>query len=646
MKHRLLPAAALLVALSAASLGELLSVTPPAPSAPVQVAALYRSEAGPEVRTFSVPDAAAGEALLADLADDPDVLGASADALATTLEVSTASEVPSVPLATSEAAASADPRSGEQWALTRLEAAAVWDRGGGTGIVVAVLDTGVDASHPDLAGQVLPGFDAYTPETAGRVDPNGHGTHVAGIVASLRGNDQGGAGLAPGVKILPVRVLDESGSGDHSDIARGVIWAADHGADVMNLSLGGPEDTQVLRQAVAYARSKGVVVVVAAGNSAFQGNPVIYPAAYADVVSVAASSPGDSRAIFSSYGPYVDVTAPGLSILSTYPGNQYAFLSGTSMAAPYVAAAAALTLESHPSMSAASVSSRLVSSAQDLGVPGRDDEFGAGMVDPLSSRTDGVPRKAPPPDPSNPQLPLPNLPKFPAPSLPDLPNLPAPALPDLPAPSLPGLPSPSLPSLPGLPAPTLPTPSIPGRTGVSISAAPLSVGYGSATTITGGLALPAGARSGVVVELAARVAGARAYTVVASSRTDPEGRVAFSARPPKATDFVLRVVSGPLDGTTSAPVHVEVSSLVSLSFERSSKGVAYKGRVVPTAAVEVSLQELRKGTWVTVESTTSRSDGTFSFSRPRPTSSTMLRAAVSSRSGYAPGSSKPVTLLP
>ena len=272
-----------------------------------------------------------------------------------------------------------------QWALNRLSAENLWAQQPGDGVTVAVVDTGVDAAHPDLAGVVLPGTDLVAPGGDGSADGNGHGTHVAGIVAAVADNGQGVAGLAQGVRILPVRVLDDSGAGWSSDIAKGIIWATDHGAAVINLSLGDHTSDQVTATAVQYAEDHDVVVVAAAGNDRQNGDPVTYPAAYPGVIGVAATDSQDAVAAFSETGSFVDLAAPGVHIASTYPPATYVYLSGTSMATPFVSAAAALLKAADPQLTPAQATSALESSAGDLGPAGRDDDFGYGLVDPAAA---------------------------------------------------------------------------------------------------------------------------------------------------------------------------------------------------------------------------------------------------------------------
>ena len=281
-------------------------------------------------------------------------------------------------------AAMADPLRRFQWALDRLEADKIVPLGDASGQKVAVVDTGVDGGHPDLAGVVLPGYDAFNPGGDGRTDANGHGTHVAGIVAALTGNGAGVEGLARGAKILPVKVLEDDGSGFSSDVAQGILWAIGNGATVVNLSLGAPTTSAVVDQAIREAVDKGVVVVAASGNEGAKGNPVIWPAALPEVVSVGAIDDADARAAFSGHGDWLDLVAPGVQIASTMNGA-YMYSSGTSMAAPYVSASAALLRKRYPALSASQLGEHLRATAEDLGPAGKDDEYGVGLVDPLKA---------------------------------------------------------------------------------------------------------------------------------------------------------------------------------------------------------------------------------------------------------------------
>ncbi|MGY1593103.1 S8 family serine peptidase [Geodermatophilus sp. SYSU D00708] len=243
-------------------------------------------------------------------------------------------------------------------------------------VVVAVLDTGV-APHPELAGALVAGQNFTTSDTTDTTDRHGHGTHVAGTIAA----DAGSAveGVAAGARLMPVKVLPDSGSGISTWANAGIVWAADHGADVINMSLGGPGNSSVYAAAVDYARSKGVTVVAAAGND--NSSAPFYPAATPGVVSVAAVDDAKAKAPFSNYGPSVDVAAPGVGILSTYLDGDLVFMSGTSMASPHVAGVAALVEATAPGLTPDQVERALVTSATDLGAAGRDDYYGSGLVD-------------------------------------------------------------------------------------------------------------------------------------------------------------------------------------------------------------------------------------------------------------------------
>lgn len=296
-----------------------------------------------------------------------------------------------------------DPVSGVgQWGLRRAQVDRAWDLiRGSPSIVVAVIDTGVDATHPDLAGAVLPGATFSTPNAncfpAPSQDDNSHGTHVAGIIGA-GGNDAIGiAGVAFGVRILPVKVLDCTGTGSLSDIARGIVWATDNGAKIINISLGSPGDGQTLHDAVRYATSRNVLVVAAAGNCG-QSSPVCsginqpdYPAAYPEVVAVGATTTEDVIASFSTQGSEIAVAAPGVRILSTTPRyttyqsargapTNYAAFSGTSQASPFAVGVAALVWSAEPTLTAQQVAGRLRATADDLGLPGIDPAYGSGRV--------------------------------------------------------------------------------------------------------------------------------------------------------------------------------------------------------------------------------------------------------------------------
>ncbi|NUT37435.1 MAG: type VII secretion-associated serine protease mycosin [Hamadaea sp.] len=280
----------------------------------------------------------------------------------------------------------------QQWQLRALHATEAWRQADGSGVTVAVIDSGVDGSHPDLAGQVLPGKD-FVRSGDGQRDEVGHGTTVAGLIAG-RGDDSTGVlGLAPGAKILPVRVLDSRNRYDDARVvANALRWAVDHGAEVVNLSLGGSVASPELADAIDYAFEKDVVVVACTGNeSPPDVAEVWYPAREPGVLAVTGlARDGDTLWPGSLSGPATVLAAPGTDLVGARPDG-YWTVEGTSFAAPLVTAAAALVRSKWPAMSAATVVNRLIRSAGDLGDPGRDTAYGFGLVDPLRALTDDIP---------------------------------------------------------------------------------------------------------------------------------------------------------------------------------------------------------------------------------------------------------------
>ncbi|WP_241158432.1 S8 family peptidase [Cohnella candidum] len=265
-----------------------------------------------------------------------------------------------------------------QWNLPQIDTEQGWNVNRGSQVIVAVVDTGVQSDHPDLQGKLVPGVNIVDSSKPPE-DDVGHGTHVAGIIAAQINNHEGVAGLTWYTKIMPVKALDSSGAGSTYSVAEGVIWAADHGANVINMSLGNYAQAQFLHDAIRYANNKGVLVVAASGND--NTDRPGYPAAYPEVVAVSATDPGGGKAEYSNFGDYIDVAAPGTSIASTYPGSRYASLSGTSMASPHVAALASLIRGANPQLSNAEVANVLRSTAVDLGDKGKDKYYGYGQID-------------------------------------------------------------------------------------------------------------------------------------------------------------------------------------------------------------------------------------------------------------------------
>lgn len=265
-----------------------------------------------------------------------------------------------------------------QWNLPTIKAEDGWDISQGSeNVQIAVIDTGVDLDHPDLADRVTEGYNVLA-ENNSPNDDNGHGTHVAGIIASETNNRQGIAGITWFSQIMPVKVMNSEGAGTAFDVAKGIRWATNHGADVINLSLGNYQSSDVLREAVGYAVEKDVILVAASGND--NTNQIGYPASYQGVLAVSAVNKTRQRANFSNYGKYVDVTAPGVNIASTYKGGKYAALSGTSMAAPHVTALAGLIRSLYPDLENNEVIDTIKTTAVDLGEPGKDNYYGAGLI--------------------------------------------------------------------------------------------------------------------------------------------------------------------------------------------------------------------------------------------------------------------------
>jgi thermitase len=281
-----------------------------------------------------------------------------------------------------------DPGFGDQWGMVKIRASEAWDvTTGSPSINIAILDTGVDLDHPDLANKLISNTNFSTSGSAD--DVYGHGTHVAGIAAAMTDNGIGVAGLGYSSTIMNVKVLSDAGAGSYSWIASGIIWAADNGAEVINLSLGGSSASSSLEDAVNYAWSKGVVVVAAAGNS---GNTTpFYPACYANCIAVAATDVNDVRASWSNYGDWVDVAAPGLSIYSTLKDYGYGYKSGTSMASPHVAGLAALLFtmvgdSNGDGLFNDEVRSRIEATCDDIGIVG----IGSGRINAYRAVQTGV----------------------------------------------------------------------------------------------------------------------------------------------------------------------------------------------------------------------------------------------------------------
>jgi len=267
---------------------------------------------------------------------------------------------------------------GSQWHLSKIQAPTAWDTTTGSSTqVVAVIDSGVRASHPDLVGKVMVGYDFVANDNDAN-DENGHGTGVAGTLSPRSNNQIGVCGVAWANPILPVRVLDANGSGNYSAIANGIIYAADRGAKVINLSLGGTSSSRALQDAINYAWNKQCVIVAAAGNNG--SNVAFYPAACTNVVAVSATNASDTRPTWSNFGSYVDVSAPGVDILSVYGTDQYAAWNGTSFSSPVASGVVALMAAANSTLTNVLLVDLLIKNSDDVGALGKDVYYGSGRV--------------------------------------------------------------------------------------------------------------------------------------------------------------------------------------------------------------------------------------------------------------------------
>ena len=287
------------------------------------------------------------------------------------------------------------------WAQQALDPARVWQYSTGAGVLVAVIDSGVDADHPQLraAGKVLPGEDFFqVGKLRANFDCDSHGTGVAGIIAADSTKGIGFRGVAPGARILPVRISDRGvtdGATNEIDpqvLARGIRYAADQGAKVINLSMAGERADPYVRSAVAYAQSRDALVVAAVGNNHRAGEPSrpSYPAAYDGVLGVGAIDISGTRLATSQLGPYVDLVAPGGAVVGATRRGGHTYLSGTSFAAPFVTGTAALVRAAWPKLTAAQVAARLLATADPARGGSAGAAYGAGVVDPYRAVTDGL----------------------------------------------------------------------------------------------------------------------------------------------------------------------------------------------------------------------------------------------------------------
>lgn len=260
------------------------------------------------------------------------------------------------------------------WGVDRIDAELAWINSTGVGVKAAILDTGIDVDHPDLVANLAGGVNIINPKKH-YDDDNGHGTHVAGIVAAVD-NEIGVIGVAKQTSLYGVKVLDRNGSGWLSNIIAGLEWCINNGMDIVNMSLGVSSYSQTFQEAIISVYNAGIVQVAAAGND---GGAVSYPAAFSEVIAVLATDSSDRVPSWSNFGSQIDLCAPGVDVYSTYKGGGYKTLSGTSMSAPHVSGVVALILENQSNYTPDQVLQVLTSTADDLGYPAS--EQGSGLVD-------------------------------------------------------------------------------------------------------------------------------------------------------------------------------------------------------------------------------------------------------------------------
>jgi thermitase len=288
-----------------------------------------------------------------------------------------------------------DPYFSIAWHLSKIGAPGAWDLSIGTGVTVAILDTGVDSAHADLSARMAPGWNFYD-NNADTSDVHGHGTGVAGAAAATLNNGAGVASVAGGANIMPVRIADANAWAYWSTTAQALTWVADQGVRVANISYVGVAGSSSVRSAAQYMQSKGGLVVVAAGNN--NRDEGISPTT--TMIPVSATDSADLKASFSSWGDFVAMSAPGVGIWTTVRGGSYQTWQGTSLASPVTAAVVALMMAVNPALSGAQVEQLLYGSAVDLGEPGRDPVFGHGRVDAAAAVYAALGMSPPPPPPS------------------------------------------------------------------------------------------------------------------------------------------------------------------------------------------------------------------------------------------------------
>ncbi|MDW7774762.1 MAG: S8 family peptidase [Methanosarcinales archaeon] len=263
------------------------------------------------------------------------------------------------------------------WGVYKVNAPAIWNNTTGSGVKIAIIDTGISNKHPDLT--VSGGINLVGTSTSKKWnDDNGHGTHVAGIIGA-RNNSIGVLGVAPGAELYAVKVLDQFGGGSISDVVEGIEWAVQNDMDIISMSLGTTEYSQALNDSSTSAYHAGILLVASAGNNG-DGNPntndVMYPARFESVIAISAIDQNNMAVSWSADGSEVELAAPGVGIYSTWLDGGYRSMSGTSIAAPFVSGVAALMLQNNGGASPDEVRAAMADGAVDLGVPGRDNVYG------------------------------------------------------------------------------------------------------------------------------------------------------------------------------------------------------------------------------------------------------------------------------
>ncbi|MBI6545416.1 MAG: S8 family serine peptidase [Cyanobacteria bacterium NC_groundwater_1444_Ag_S-0.65um_54_12] len=348
------------------------------------------------VYSIVIPPGKTAEQLIASLKSQPGILAVQPNyyyTLDKPVSIKRANDLQILPLLQID-----DPLGAEQYQLTVTKAFEAWDvMPGKKNIRLALVDTGIDPDHPDLKSQLDPQVGLYNVFTKDNQvkDGHGHGTHTAGIAAAAANNKEGGAGMAPGVTLMAVQVLNAGGGGDSKSIAAGYYWASDNGANIISASLGIYQHDKTIEDALQYALDKDVCLVASAGNNGSENDQVNkphLPSTYPGVIEVAASDKNDKRTSFSNYGKTVSVAAPGMDVLSTVPTYTngtgkvgYAKMSGTSMAAPGAAGVVALIRSQHPDWKRDQVKAALEKAADDLGAAGFDPYYGNGRINALKS---------------------------------------------------------------------------------------------------------------------------------------------------------------------------------------------------------------------------------------------------------------------